>query len=299
MRSELAEEIELEAALRELHEPRAELPTSTREAEEAALAAYDARYGSSEAGRSGAMAWLGWFELLGAYRFAVAAVVLFMTLAGACVLPTSYEVPLGLSLEIRANASIELPVKDIAQFVQMAGEAEEVDVLVRELVTEGEQQTIMQIRLWGQSFERGELELLLRERFPALDAADAQIEEQALEGEIETVWARRLAHQTFELALKETDLEQARAQLLLQLHEQGIEAGEVTIEVRDREDGHREVELRIEQRLEGEPDAAALERLVGPGFEWKFDPNAPERIELPLREEVDIERVVYDEEQER
>lgn len=261
----------IETQLRELHAPRGSLPEPR---EDAVLAAWSQRYESGDArgpdggdGRDGGGRW-GVLALFAAHRLAVAFGLLAVLIVGACVLPTSYDVPLGLSLEIRAAAGAQIPAREIAQYVQERSGASEVDVMVRQHVDDVGGGSVpaaeMMIRLWDQGLALGELEPELREAFPSL--ADAEIEEIALEGEVEMMWGRRLVHRALHVDLREVDIERARHELLLELHAQGFEHDEVVVEVRDREDGHREVEVKIEGHRVDEH---------GPGFEWVMDPKAP------------------------
>ncbi|KIG14856.1 hypothetical protein DB30_06310 [Enhygromyxa salina] len=247
----------IEARLRELHAPRIEPSPAHGEAADAreaeALAAWSQRYANArpDAGQRAASgrgaSLLGVLGVFGRHRLAVALAAMLMAIVGACVLPTSYEIPLGISVEIRVAAGELDSAQEIANYVQARSNAAEVDVLMREVVGAGSgPQFVMMIRLWDHELALGEIELELREQFPELEGAE--IIETPLEGEIETIWARRLANRAFSLSLREVDVEQARAQLLLELQAQGFEDDEVVVEVRDREDGQREVEVQIERR---------------------------------------------------
>lgn len=275
----------VERELAELHRPRVEPPAPDERLEAELLSSWAARYARPHAGvesprsREGVRAgvWVGVWSALAGHRLALACFALFVVLAGACVLPTSLDVPLGLAVEIRSSSGA-LPAQDIARYVQSRAEAGKVDVIVRELVRDGEPESHMQIRLWDQSLALGELEHELRVEFPAL--ADAEIDERALEGEVETIWGRRLAHRAFDLSLRETDVEQARLELLVRLQQQGFDEDEITVKVRDRDDGHREVEVRVEQHRTGTDEGAAIDAL-GPEFRWVHDPRGAEAIEVP------------------
>jgi hypothetical protein len=50
------------------------------------------------------------------------------------------------------------------------------------------------------------------------------------------------------MALRDVDVEQARAHLLVQLEAQGLNAEEVVVEVNDRPNGMREVRVEIERK---------------------------------------------------
>jgi hypothetical protein len=197
------------------------------------------------------------FGMLARHRLAVALSVMLMAIVGACVLPTSYDIPLGTSVEIRVLAGELSSAQEIAKYVQDRSNAAEVDVLMREVDGGDGPQFVMMIRLWDHELALGEIGPELREQFPELEGAE--IIETPLEGEIETIWARRLANRAFSLSLREADVEQARAQLILELQSRGFEADEIVVEVRDLEDGHREVEVQIERRdVQGSPEHAEL-----------------------------------------
>lgn len=227
-------ESSIERELRELHAPRVEPPSPSPGHEDAVVAAWARRHADRAVPDRTPTRALG---LLAPYRIAVAVAGTLLAVVGACVLPTSYEIPLGLSLEIRGD---RLPVQELSQYVEARSGATGVEVLMRELVRDGAPpQMQLSIRLWDQNLALGELEPELRERFPAL--ANAEIRETPLEGEIETIWARRLAHRAFELSLRDADVEQARRALLIELQSRGHEDDEVVVIVGDRHEGPREI----------------------------------------------------------
>ncbi|PRQ10258.1 hypothetical protein [Enhygromyxa salina] len=285
----------IEARLRELHAPRIEpspapdqpdqpdqrASADAREAE--ALAAWSQRYATpAREPDPGEHGLLGVFGMLARHRLAVALAVMLVAIVGACVLPTSYEVPLGTSVEIRMLGGELSSAQSIAKYVQARSNASEVDVLMREIAVDGSgSQFVMMIRLWDHELALGEIEHELREQFPELE--HAKIIETPLEGEIETIWARRLANRAFSLSLREVDVEQARAQLLLELQARGFEEDEIVVKVRDRASGEREVEVQIERRgFQGDADGdSALMDPLGPGFHWVMDPSSPEHVVLP------------------
>jgi len=293
-------ESSIKQRLRELHAPRVPPPALEAEAEAEAIAAWAARHGAGEsspaASPAGGGAGAGLLGLLLGHRFALAFGALFIAIVAACVMPTSYEVPLGLSVEIRGVEGQELPAREIAHYVRERSDASEVDVLLREQFhgrDGGAPQTLMQIRLWDQGLALGELEPELREQFPSL--ADAEIIETALEGELETIWGRRLAHRAFRVSLREAELEQAREHLLVQLHGRGLADDEVVVKVRDHDDGHREIEVQIERHdLEGGEggQGEGFDSVgFGPGFQWVLDPSAPEQVELPATSDSGAVRI--------
>jgi hypothetical protein len=280
-------ESSIERALRELHAPRFDPPSPSPAHEDAVLAAWTRRHADQAQGQTASRL----FGLLAPHRMAVAlagTLGMLFAVVGACVLPTSYDIPLGLSLEIRAASGDRLPVQELSHYVHERSDATEVDVLMRELVRDGgPAQMQLSIRLWDQNLALGELEPELRERFPAL--ANAEIIETPLEGEIETIWARRLAHRAFEISLRDADVEHARHALLIELQSRGHEDDQVVVIVRDRDDlgdGHREIEVQVERHVIG-GHVPSIEEPAA--FHWVRDfdnggapsGNAPVELEAP------------------
>jgi hypothetical protein len=237
-------ESSIERELRELHAPRVEVPSPSPAGEEAVLAAWARRHPLEHRARPRMF-----------HRVAVAIASTLLVVIGACVLPTSYDIPLGLSVEIRAASGERLPVEQLSRYVHARSDAAQVEVRMREIVREdGPPQMQVSIRLWDQNLALGELEPELREQFPAL--ADAEILETPLEGEIETIWARRLAHRAFAISLRDADVEQARQALLIELQSQGHEDDQVEVTVVDHDDGRRQIEVQV-QRHEIGDDASS------------------------------------------
>jgi hypothetical protein len=242
---------EIERLLGRIHAPTVAPPVEDPELERSVVARWSARHGGAGS--------RGWFMSGLTARLVVAFAAMLLMIVGACVLPTSYDVPLGLAVEIISTA--ELPHTAIAEYVHERGEASQIEVFVRRHATqEGEhasEQTQMTIRMWDQSLAVGELEQELREAFPE-QLRDATIVETPLEGEVETVWGRRIAHRAFHVALRDADLEQAREHLLVQLRAQGVTAEQVVVEVKDRPDGRREFRIEIERDVSSDGAAPEL-----------------------------------------
>jgi hypothetical protein len=266
----------IEHHLRESHAPRVEPPSPSPASEDAAVAAWARRHGGDELRAPQPRV----FDLLAAHRVAVAVASTLLLVVGACVLPTSYDIPLGLNIEIHAASGERLPVEELSRYVHERSDAAEVDVLMREVVRDGgPPQMALSIRLWDQNLALGELEPELREQFPAL--ANAEIVETPLEGEIETIWARRLAHRAFAISLRDADVEHARHALLIDLQDRGYERGQFVVMVRDRDDGqflHREIEVQVERRAIGDGNPPPIEDELG--FRWVLDPSGGEEVEL-------------------
>jgi len=85
--------------------------------EDEVVARWAARYGSPVADADGrSLGWLGWFNRGLGPRLAVAFAAALLVVVGACVLPTSYYISLGLAVEITTDA--ELPHAEIAEFAR-------------------------------------------------------------------------------------------------------------------------------------------------------------------------------------
>lgn len=274
-------ELSIRSLLRELLGPRVEPPSLGGRGEDEALAAWEARYGAAapaaERGRGGGLGPVG---LLAPRRLVFGLGGLALAVVGACVLPTSYEVPIGLSVEIHASEGERLPTLEIARYVRERSDAAEVEVMMREEIDDDDPaagaDTTMTIRLWDQNLALGEIEPELRELFPGL--ASAEIVETALEGEFETTWGRRLAHRTFALSLRDAEIEEIRAQVLIDLQAHG--AGEGTVVVVIHEDGeHRDVD--VQQRHVITLDGDGRPQDGGQGLEWVADPELFRELELP------------------
>jgi hypothetical protein len=233
-------ESSIERELRELHAPRVEVPSPSPASEEAVVAAWARRYQLEHRAQPRMV-----------HRAAVAFAGMLLVVVGACVLPTSYDIPLGLSVEIRAASGERLPVEQLSRYVHERSDATQVEVQMREIVLDdGLPQMQVSIRLWDQNLALGELEPELREQFPAL--ADAEILETALEGEIETIWARRFAHRAFAISLRDADIEQARQALLVELQSRGHEDDQVEVIVVDHDDGRRQIEVQVHRHVIGD-----------------------------------------------
>ncbi|EDM79674.1 hypothetical protein PPSIR1_16470 [Plesiocystis pacifica SIR-1] len=284
---------ELDALLRELHERRPldgeplEIPQPTPELEAELLGMWSGCFedrdpADGEGGLLALVQGLAWFAA--SARLALVAGVAVLAVFAACVVPTSYAVDLGLSVELTVEGEhAELPAKAMAEFLTEASGAERVDMMVHEVRTERggveASSTRLAVRLWGEDLPYGVLEEELRAEFPEL-LADVEVIERPLEGAVETVWARRLAHRTFHLALSEADVEAAREELLVRLYAQGFDEDEVVVKVRDRPDGHREIQIGIERNdidVEG-ADAGRAEGNIEEELDelkWLIDPEQP------------------------
>lgn len=229
---------ELEQSLRALHETELrERPIPGVDEAELArlLARFDGRVEQNPRRR---------LAVLSSWRWAAAAAVAAIGLVAACVAPTSYEVPLGLGLEVVDFDAELVSPRALADFLQEASGAEEVGVEARIEDRNGEQTTRLDVRMWGAVLEPEELEAVLVDEFPALEEA-ASIEVRALEGEVRTTLGRRLLHDVLGEVEREEDVEAARVRLVEELRAQGVE-GEIEVQIRDRADGRREIEVGVE-----------------------------------------------------
>ena len=230
----------LEEALRELHGHGEDQPASVP-GERAALAAFAEKFSeSSEAARAPASGgWRGWTRV-------AAAAASFAVMVGACSLPASYEVDLGVGLRLSFDPEEELPVHAMAQYAKEELGATDINVAVHVL---NDDAGTLNMRLWGQSLGPDEVVTHLKADFPELESLT--IETEVLEGRIDTNLGDKLFHEMFDSAIAEDDLEVARAELLAELLARGID-GDIDVEMREVEGG-REIRVGVTKQI-GDPD---------------------------------------------
>ena len=238
----------LEEALRELHGHGEDAPADLA-GEGAALAVYEAKFGASSS-RSAGEAGCSWDGRRWPPQSWLLGVVV-----GACNVPASYDVELGVGLAVEFDPADELPYEAIATYAKEELGATDINVAVH--IFEEDAGTL-QMRLWGQDLPPDLVIDRLRADFPELTSLEMEYE--ILEGKIDTNLGGKLLHQVFDPVIAEEDLELAREQLLVELLAAGVE-GEVDVQVREV-DGHREIRVGVTQTQEsgGSP---LLEELVG------------------------------------
>lgn len=224
---------DLEPRLETLLAPDA--PTAPSRAEfDAVMAHYDAQFGESPTKTRPRRPWLRWLApILGAGA-----------LVGACALPASYEVDLGVGLHLDFAAGEEPPVHAMAEFCKSELGAKDITVEMSiskrgEAGAEEAFEGQMDLELWGPGLEPGEVVTALEAAFPELE--DAPFASERLEGRVRTNLGGKLLHEYFDRVADEEDLELAKSAVLAELRARGVE-GEVDVDV--SVDGDRR-ELRI------------------------------------------------------
>jgi hypothetical protein len=187
----------------------------------------------------------GMFAFARMHRWALTGVLAGLASIGACYAPADVEVPLGVTVEfISHDEDPHALVQQVVGYVEDSTGATEVGVSALKS-HDGPLQ--IRMRVWGPGVP-ADLEEELAGVFPQLEVAE--LTSHPLEGRVRTTLGRRLGHQWLDLALREDDLERARADLLAQLAAEGLE-GDVDIEIREH-DGHQEVRVRVEQHVTGD-----------------------------------------------
>lgn len=177
-------------------------------------------------------------------------------LAGACVVPTDYELAMGMRMVVTLIGS---PHSFDPEALGRQLESEFAPAQMRIMVAassgapEGVQaprELKITLDLVG-DLDPDAVERSARAHFPALREAD--IEVQALDGTVHGTLGGLISERTFGLKLDRGSVEETRARILEELAAQGLE-GTATIEIQDEEtlDGHRrEVRVRVEAEDRG------------------------------------------------
>lgn len=236
----------IEAALRRLFEPRAEVPEFDPARERELLGDFDRQFGAETAIPVPRMGVLGFARM---HRFALASVAFLIASIGACYAPTQLEVPLGVTVAfVSQGEDPEAVVEEIVQYVRESTGATEIGI---EAVQSDEGPALIRLRVWGDVPGAG-LDAELLEVFPHLEEADLSAEQ--MDGIVHTTVGRRLGHQLRLVALSDRDMNEARIQLLAELAAQGIE-GEVDISI-SGDEGRREIRVEVQKQLGGSDGGA-------------------------------------------
>jgi len=177
-------------------------------------------------------------------RPALAAMILLALGIAACTVPTSYEVGVGQKLSIAladkgaTDDALEPALRDISTYLESLPGVEQAGIEVR--VMGGE--TVIDLMVWGQDLEAGDLAADLRARFPLL--ADADIATEELAGTVQGSLAQAFGHAAFGLEIDAGTAEEARQQILQQLAAQGF-GGDAQVEVVDEADGRRTIRVEL------------------------------------------------------
>jgi hypothetical protein len=227
----------LDPILRDLHEREPDMrPEHEQRLENELLSRHEQLYGRNE----------GWKMLFNpqmrAGRLVLVGVALVALGIAACAVPTEYEADVGKSIDVAIPAgSAKSPeLHDLQMYLTEADIADEVSVSVSE---SSDGSAHLYLMLWGQNISTNELLDQMRERFPALEGA--QIDVQDVSGTVRGSWAQKIGHDVFKFEVSGETEEEIREQFLAQLAAQGFE-GDATIEVHDEGD-ERTIDITIEK----------------------------------------------------
>jgi hypothetical protein len=179
-------------------------------------------------------------------------------LAGACVLPSEYEMPLGqrVTISIGAEHHEDLDPEVLGAFVAEEFHAQRIEVAMMmhragdagdatgQPQPQSQGELSIELMAFGAQDMPDDLAAQLVAAFPVLE--DATVAHAAVEGTVQGTLGGRLSHAWLDVVIDEHGVEEARRRLLQDLARQGIE-GDAQVEVID-EPGHREVKVRVETR---------------------------------------------------
>ncbi len=189
-------------------------------------------------------------------RWWVGGLVFAGALAGACVLPVEYDMPLGQRVDISLDAvgHDDLDPELLARFIEEQYEVERIEIRVS-ASSHGASETTargpMQITIlaFGAEDIPDDLADDLVDAFPVLE--EAEVDNEAVAGTVHGTLGGKLGHAWLDVVIDEHGVEEARRRLLADLAAQGL-AGDAEIEIVDGP-GHREVKVRVHAHDRG-PD---------------------------------------------
>ncbi len=208
--------------------------------EERLAAAHERQYGERRSGGGPVSPWPG---LTLAARLAIAGVALTVAGVAACQIPVEVELELGrrLVFEVPAGPDAEQLIEALSLDLEGRTGAEKIEMRVHHFGGE-----TMQARLdvWGEHIDLDVLEQVLADHGLSAD----EVEDLSLEGSVRTTWGDRLGHDflDFELDLRDVDVAEARRRIIEHLEAEGVH-GTMEVKVEDTDDGHRRVEIRVEE----------------------------------------------------
>lgn len=234
-------ERELGSQLEALHAP-ANAGGAPVDMERALLARFDEVH---DAPRSPRRAWV---------RLASAAAVA-MCVVGACAVPATYDVSMGLTMQLDTPSLDEEEIQEVSKFIRLHGDVDSIDIrLERHLDDDGEMNRLL-LNVWGEHLDAPELAADLQAEYPFL--TEAEITAEPLEAAIDTNWGG-LALRRIVPGELSSDKQRAREQILPRLQADGIE-GDVHVEVFDGPEGRSiRVEVRQEEIATGEGGPSRL-----------------------------------------
>lgn len=175
-------------------------------------------------------------------------------LAGACVIPVEYAMPLGQRVDISLDASLheEVDPQLLSRFVEAQYDAERIEIHVsmsKHGDGDGAPQGQMQITImaFGADDIPDELAEDLVDAFPALE--QAQVDHEAVAGTVQGTLGGKLGHAWLDVVIDAHGVEEARRRLMADLVARGL-SGDAQIEIVD-EPGRREVKVRVQAHGDG------------------------------------------------
>lgn len=181
-------------------------------------------------------------------RFVLGGLVLAGAIAGACVLPTEYDIGLGqhVALVLSGEAAAALDPRELGRYLERRFGPERLEIRVqasREVGGNGEDVSELRVDLvaFGTHATADEIWGDLARRFPEL--SPGRVEGEALSATVEGTLAGRLGHAWLDVTIDARGVEAARQQILDDLAARGMQ-GEASVEIHEA-DGHREVEVRV------------------------------------------------------
>lgn len=205
-------------------------------------------------GRSSARSWRG---LALATRLAVASVIAVGVTVGACQMPAEVDVDMGLRVVVQLPVTdeVETQMRALgAALDELATDSRppaakrhdaRVEIQARTRAADGDEDAMLSVTvdLWAAGLREADVVATVEDALPTAEIQDIQ----RIEGSVRTTLGDRFAHELFDTELDTDDVEAAKARILSDLEARGIEAKDASVEIRER-DGHREIEVRVEQR---------------------------------------------------
>jgi len=160
----------------------------------------------------------------------------------ACAAPVEVDLDVGRSITVAYASGEGMPEPPaIAKAIEAQGPFDRVDV--RGKVQNDE--TVVEVEVWGEKAANTSLEGPLAAAFPAL--ASAKITETKLSGKTQSTLGKKIGHEFFDLDLTDAETaEEVRQKILADLAARGVE-GEVNVQV---DDGDGKKKIRVEVRTE-------------------------------------------------
>lgn len=215
--------------------------TASRDALEERLAGlHEAQYGARRSGGGPVSPWPG---LTLAARLAIAGVAFTVAGLAACQIPVDVELELGrrLVFQVPSGPDAMRTIEALGRDLERRTGAEQIEMRIHHF---GGPMMEARLDVWGENLDPAAVEAVLAEYdFTADDVADL-----SLEGTVRTTWGDRLGHDLLDLDLDldSMDVAEARRQIIEHLEAEGVH-GTMDVRVEDDDDGHRRVEIRVEE----------------------------------------------------